>query len=142
MLVFLMVLAGAAVYMAATYFRIQSISYEGTDRYTDEELTEYIFGDMGAVNLLKLKYDLKDRPKAEIPFIETYEIKLEYPDKVHVVLYEKSIVAYVMYKENYMYFDKDGKLQKFAMIVKDITQMKKEEEEYLHLISSFLYKVS
>ena len=107
-LVFLMVLAGAAVYMAATYFRIQSISYEGTDRYTDEELTEYIFGDIGAVNLLKLKYDLKDRPKAEIPFIETYEIKLEYPDKVHVVLYEKSIVAYVVYKENYMYFDKDG----------------------------------
>ncbi len=108
LLVFLMVLAGAALYTAATYFRIQSISYEGTDRYTDAELTEYIFGDIGAVNLLKLKYDLKDRPKVEIPFIETYEINLEYPDKVHVVLYEKSIVAYVIYKESYMYFDKDG----------------------------------
>ena len=35
-------------------------------------------------------------------------MEMEYPDKVHVVLYEKSIVAYVIYKENYMYFDKDG----------------------------------
>lgn len=41
-----------------------------------------------------------------------------------------------------VYFDKDGKLQKFAMIVKDITQMKKEEEEYLQLINalSSIYK--
>ena len=27
---------------------------------------------------------------------------------MHVVLYEKSIAAYIVYKENYMYFDKDG----------------------------------
>lgn len=107
-LVLFAALAGTALYTAATYFHIESVTFEGTDRYTDEELAEYIFGDIGAVNLLKLKYDLKDRPKAEIPFIETYEIHLEYPNKVHVVLYEKSIVAYVIYKENYMYFDKDG----------------------------------
>ena len=54
-------------------------------------------------------YDLKHGyEKAVIPFIETYEIKIEYPDKVDIVLYEKSIVAYIVYKGNYMYFDKDG----------------------------------
>lgn len=108
-LVILSGLAAGAGYVAVTYFKINEITFEGTDRYTDEELKEYIFGDAGALNSLKLGYDLKhDYRKASIPFIETYEINLEYPDKVHVVLYEKSIVAYIVYKENYMYFDKDG----------------------------------
>ena len=108
-LVILSGLAGAAGYFAVTNFKVTGISYEGTDRYTDEELTAYIFGDAADINSLKLGYELKhDYEKASIPFIETYEIEIEYPDKVHVVLYEKSIVAYVIYKENYMYFDKDG----------------------------------
>ena len=100
---------GAGYYAAVTYFKITGITYEGTDRYTDEELTAYIFGDASNLNALKLGYDLKhDYEKVSIPFIETYEVDIEYPDKVHVMLYEKSIVAYVVYKENYMYFDKDG----------------------------------
>lgn len=100
--------AGAFGYAAVNMFRIRSITFEGTDKYTEEELTDYIFGELGAVNSLKLAYDLKHSDKVSIPFIETYEINVEYPDKVHVVLYEKSVVAYVIYKENYMYFDKDG----------------------------------
>ena len=109
LLVILLCLAGAAGYTAATYFKVTGITYEGTDRYTDEELTAYIFGDVSNINSLRLGYDLKhDYRKVSIPFIETYEMEIEYPDKVHVVLYEKSIVAYVIYKENYMYFDKDG----------------------------------
>ena len=78
-------------YAAVKYFKVKQISFEGTDRS------------------LKLGYDLKHGyEKAVIPFIETYEIKIEYPDKVDIVLYEKSIVAYIIYKGNYMYFDKDG----------------------------------
>lgn len=104
----LFVLAATAFFTAKNVFKIKSITFEGTDRYTDEELASYIFGDMETLNSLKLGYDLKHKDKANIPFIETYEVKLEYPDKVHVILYEKSIVAYVLYKENHMYFDKDG----------------------------------
>ncbi len=108
-LVLLSGLAVGAVYAAMTYFKITAITFEGTDKYTEEELTGYIFGDYGTLNSLKLGYDLKHGfEKTAIPFIETYEIHLEYPDKVHVVLYEKSIAAYIVYKENYMYFDKDG----------------------------------
>lgn len=96
-------------YFVLNFFKINTITFEGTDKYTDEELKEYIFDGFGSsFNMLKLAYDTKNKPKAEIPFIETYEINLDYPDTVHVVLYEKSIVAYVLYKGNYMYIDKDG----------------------------------
>ncbi len=96
-------------YAAVKYFKVKQISFEGTDRYTQDELKKYIFGDADTINSLKLGYDLKHGyEKAVIPFIETYEIKIEYPDKVDIVLYEKSIVAYIIYKGNYMYFDKDG----------------------------------
>ena len=108
-LVIFLGLATGVLYVAATHFKITQISFEGTDRYTDDELKEYIFGQNEYVNSLKLGYDLKhDYVKVSIPFIETYDVNIEYPDKVHVILYEKSIVAYIIYKGNYMYFDKDG----------------------------------
>ena len=107
--VILSILAIGAGYAAVTYFRVKQISFEGTQRYTDDELKEYIFGDNTNINSLKLGYDLKHNyKKVTIPFIETYEILMDYPDKVKVTLYEKSIVAYIIYKDNYMYFDKDG----------------------------------
>ncbi len=108
-LVIFLGLATWVLYVAATHFKITQISFEGTDRYTEDELKEYIFGQNEYVNSLKLGYDLKhDYVKVSIPFIETYDVNIEYPDKVHVILYEKSIVAYIIYKGNYMYFDKDG----------------------------------
>lgn len=110
LLVFLVVILCAVVvlYNVITKYKINEITFEGTDRYTDEQLKEFVFSDLNSSNMLKLKYDLRDYEKVTIPFIETYEITLTNPDKVHVVFYEKKIVAYVLYKENYMYFDKDG----------------------------------
>ena len=100
-LVIFLGLATGVLYVAATHFKITQISFEGTDRYTEDELKEYIFGQNECVNSLKLGYDLKhDYVKVSIPFIETYDVNIEYHDK--------SIVAYIIYKGNYMYFDKDG----------------------------------
>ena len=99
-LVIFLGLATGVLYVAATHFKITQISFEGTDRYTEDELKEYIFGQNEYVNSLKLGYDLKhDYVKVSIPFIETYDVNIEYPDKVHVILYEKSIVAYIYTRE-------------------------------------------
>ena len=85
-LVIFLGLATGVLYVAATHFKITQISFEGTDRYTDDELKEYIFGQNEYVNSLKLGYDLKhDYVKVSIPFIETYDVNIEYPDKVHVL---------------------------------------------------------
>ena len=121
MLVIFLGLATGVLYVAATHFKITQISFEGTDRYTEDELKEYIFGQNEYVNSLKLGYDLKhDYVKVSIPFIETYDVNIEYPDKVHVILYEKSIVAYIIYKGNYMYFDKDG------IVLQSLSEHKKD----------------
>lgn len=110
LLVLLVFVLAAAVtgYFAIGRFNVTSVEFEGTDRYGDDELYSYIFGENTTLNTLKLSHDLKNASKVMIPFIETYEVEIEYPSTVKVVLYEKSIVACVLYKENYMYFDKDG----------------------------------
>ena len=108
-LLILCIFAGGGIYFILHNFKVDNIVFAGTDKYTEDELKEYIFGqDFFSLNMLKLDYDIRNSEKVKIPFIETYEIELDYPDTVKVTMYEKSIVAYVLYKENYMYFDKDG----------------------------------
>ena len=51
-LVIFLGLATGVLYVAATHFKITQISFEGTDRYTDDELKEYIFGQNEYVNSL------------------------------------------------------------------------------------------
>lgn len=98
----------AGMYYVNSKFKIMTVTFEGTDKYSDAELSSVIFEDINFSNTILFNYDISHKEKKQIPFIETYEVTVEYPNTVHVVLYEKKIVACVFYKDNYMYFDKDG----------------------------------
>ena len=102
------VIISTGAYFYLEVFKVKNISFVGTDRYTDAQLKEYIFGTDESMNMLLLSRKLKKEPKKLIPFIQTYEVDLDYPDTVRVELYEKAVVAYFVYKNNYMYIDKDG----------------------------------
>jgi cell division protein FtsQ len=47
----------------------------------------------------------KDR---DIPFIQKYDVEIEWPNKMNVYIYEKSVIGYIDYMGCKMYFDKDG----------------------------------
>ena len=100
-------------------FRINRIEIVGSERYTEEELKEYLITSRLDENSIFLYLKCKYREKPSIPFIQ--KMNLEYIDKntVKVTLYEKVIAGCVEYMGNYMYFDKDG-------IVEE-TSVKREE---------------
>ena len=85
-----------------------TIAFEGSEKYTDEELATFLFGAEHEVNPIKLWWDKTFGEHIEIPFIEEYEIETEGFLDYKITFYEKSIVGYVTYMGTYQYFDKDG----------------------------------
>ena len=85
-----------------------TVEFEGSDRYTDEELSDIMFGEDVSKNAVKFWWNSIFGEKQEIPFIETYDIEMKSFGKFVITLYDKSVVGYVTYMSNNLYFDKDG----------------------------------
>ena len=86
-------------------FRVTGITYEGSRHYNDEELNQYIFGSSSPNALFYTLFGKKDK---QIPFVQKYDVEVEWPNKMNVIVYEKAIVGYINYMGCNMYFDKDG----------------------------------
>ncbi len=91
--------------VSVTVFRVTDIEYEGSGYYTDEELNQLIFG-TDKPNSLHFKF-FGDKDK-EIPFVEKYDVSIQWPAKMHITVYDKPIVGYINYMGCNMYFDREG----------------------------------
>ncbi len=100
------VLLGMIVVIAlGLIFYVRQIDYIGNKHYTAEEMNRYLFGtDHPNVLLYKIIGFKND----EIPFIQKCDVRIDWPNKMEVTVYEKSIVGYIDYMGGRMYFDKDG----------------------------------
>ncbi len=88
-------------------FRVQEVTVEGNERYTDEEIRQMMIGD-GYVNTLLLLLKSKYEGLGSLPFISDVEITAQSPGHIRIRVYEKQIVGYVEYLGTNLYFDKDG----------------------------------
>ena len=87
-------LFGGALFVS-TGFRTTQIEYDGNTRYEESELTTYIFGGKYNVNTLIDYFVSSRKEKATIPFVQDYEVTVNWPNKLHVTIYEKSIIGYI-----------------------------------------------
>lgn len=107
-IVLILILGIAGTMFVNKMFTVREITIEGSDKYTYDELYRYIFADRNDKNTLLFKFTDRKAPDIEIPFIAKVSMEVQWPDKIAVTVYEKSIVGYVKYKGTNMYFDKDG----------------------------------
>lgn len=89
-------------------FRVTHIVVEGSDRYTEEEIKNYMMTDRLDQNSLYFFVKYRYRQKPDIPFIQDVGIQFVDKNTIQVTLYEKIITGCVEYMGEYMYFDKDG----------------------------------
>lgn len=85
-----------------------TLEFKGSDRYTDEELEKLFFPEGTSKNAFMFIVKNVFREKQQVPFIETYDFEMESFGKFVITLYDKSVVGYVTYMSNNLYFDKDG----------------------------------
>ena len=88
--------------------RINNISVTGNSQYSKEEIIQLLFPESADYNTVYCyaKDQLKEHRK--IPFVEDYKIVFQSWNRIEIIIYEKSVVGYVSYMGNYLYFDKDG----------------------------------
>jgi len=92
----------------AGVFRVQEVTVTGNDYYTNEQIVDFVIEDGYKRNTLYLYFRYKYLAQPEIPFIDTFELKINSFRSVSIRVYEKSIVGYVRYLGKNVYFDKDG----------------------------------
>lgn len=85
-----------------------TLEFKGSERYTDEELERMFFPEGTSKNAFRFIVKNIFQEKQEVPFIETYDFEMEAFGKFVITLYDKSVVGYVKYMSNNLYFDKDG----------------------------------
>ncbi|MGN0383886.1 MAG: cell division protein FtsQ/DivIB [Eubacterium sp.] len=115
----LIVILLITVFMLAFFmiFKIENIDVTGNEKYTDEEIKDYIFENNYERNTVLFFFENTFGKKKEIAFVEDYDIEIESYNSVKITVYEKSIVGYIEYMGNNMYFDKDG------MVVESSTEI-------------------
>ena len=107
------------VLFVSTGFRTTQIEYEGNTRYTDEEMTNFIFGGKYNVNTLIYYFFTSKKDKAVIPFVQDYEVSVAWPNKLEIKVYEKRLDVYLDFLKNMEYVsvkcDKTGKNHVYDM---------------------------
>jgi len=94
---------------AAAFMKIETVTVTGNETNTSEDVEARIFdAEKYSRHTVYQFINQLLGNKVEIPFVEDYKIIFNSPRDTEVIVYEKSIVGYVKYMNNYMYFDKDG----------------------------------
>ncbi len=100
----------AAAFVIVKVFTVLNVEVEGNALYSDEQISTTVLNDEYSWNTLYvyLKYRFLDTET--VPFIDTMEISIRDPHTLHIMVYEKGTIGYLVNPlsgEN-VYFDKDG----------------------------------
>ncbi len=105
--VLLIVIAGACI-LFTLQIKDADIEIEGNNKYSKEEMIEYIFKSELNRNPFVLYYKTKFGKQEQIPFVDEYDVEITSLHSIKISVYEKKLIGYVQYKGVNMYFDKDG----------------------------------
>lgn len=103
--VLIIVILSAGILSSFFLFRVNKIEYIGGHHYSDDKMTEKIFGTQHPNALFYLLFGEKNK---QITFVQKYEVDINWPNQMMVTVYEKPIVGYINYMGCNMFFDKDG----------------------------------
>jgi cell division protein FtsQ len=109
LLIFLLVLAIAAL-VVIKVFTVETVEIEGNELYDDTMISGTILNDEYSWNSLYVFLKYRFKKVENVPFIDTMEVSLKSPHKLHVDVYEKGLVGYLFSSSlnQNVYFDKDG----------------------------------
>lgn len=107
--ILIVILSVAAVLLFLyEYYKVRHVTVEGSTRYTDEEITDYVCTGFLGDNSLALSIRYRNKEMPQIPFVETMTVEIVNHNTIRIIVYEKAIAGYVDYLGQYMYFSRDG----------------------------------
>lgn len=121
---------GIVIFSIFFLFRIENIKIMNGERYTDEEIINFLITDKTdeVSFIFYLKQIIKEQKK--IPFITKIDVKLIDNHSIELYVYEKLVVGCIEYMGSYMYFDGDG----------IIVENTKEQISSIPIVTGLLYQ--
>lgn len=98
---------GIIIFMSSN---LVTIEVKDTEHYTKEELQQYFVKNIFESNTFILYYKLTYGEPIDIPFVQKYDVQFVDRHTIAIDVYEKPIVGCIGYMNEYVYFDKDGKV--------------------------------
>lgn len=89
-------------------FRLKELQVTGCDYYTEEEITNYFQKSVLDKNTVFFYVKYKFFKGVSIPFVDGFDMDFENRNKIHINIYEKSMISCIKYMGEYLYLDKDG----------------------------------
>lgn len=99
-----------AGFIVVNLFTVKEVEVEGNELYSDEQIEASILNDSYSWNSLYVYMKYKILKTKEVPFVDTMEVSLVGPHKIHISVYEKGLIGYLYIDSigQNAYFDKDG----------------------------------
>lgn len=104
--VFAVLIAGCLLFLNSPKFDIVKITVEGNSRYSDEEIIRES-GVKISDNTVWLNTSEAEDRLTKDPFISKAEVKRQLPDRIHIKVAEREILAAVRYEKKWAFIDKD-----------------------------------
>ena len=102
----LIVIAGTVFYLST--FTVEQVDVNGCEIVNTQTVTDAVKAQAPLDNTLLLCLKTKFKKLDEIPFVSKMDVEMTGRKSIAVTVYEKSIAGCVLYKGDYVYFDKDG----------------------------------
>lgn len=105
-IVILAIILGVLAYF---FCPLTKVTVQGTDLYTDDEITGYILDDEYSDNTVYVFLKNKIFPKGDAEFIDSFDVDMTGLNSVTITCNEKTILGYMTNDDlTYIYFDYDG----------------------------------
>lgn len=118
---FINILLGIVIAVLAAcifvYFccRVQTVEVEGSTRYTQQQIQDYVLDGTYSYNAVYAVADNLVHPKEDIPFVESVKVRMTGLNALKITVTEKQMIGYVTLADGtYAYFDRDGVVQEVS----------------------------
>ena len=96
--------------IALKLFTVKQVEVDGNVLYDDETIENVVLNHKYSWNSLYVFAKYRFKKPESIPFVDTMDITLKSPHKLHIKVYEKGMLGYIYIPgiDENAYFDKDG----------------------------------
>lgn len=108
-LFFLLILAVGAL-VAVKLFTVEDVVVAGSERYSDEEIKEWLLDDEYSWNSLYVFFKYKFEEPRDLVFVDSADVSLTPPHTLNIMVHDKELMGriYIESMGQNAYFDKQG----------------------------------
>lgn len=110
-------------------YSVQEVSVIGNTRYSDDQIISEVQSGLFSNNVLYLSYRKKKYAPADLPLVESVEVRMVDNHSIRITVQETQVVGYIRYLDCDMYFDANGRIVKSKVHGQEKEKKEQDKEQ-------------